>query len=38
MTTVQNGTLNEKAVTKIKHDKNLNKYTRIILKTNIRYI
>lgn len=38
MTKVQNGTLNEKAVMKIKYDKNLNKFTRIILKTNIRYI
>ena len=31
MTKVQNGTLNEKAVMKIKHEKNLNKNTRIIL-------
>jgi len=36
MNKIQNGTLNEKAMMKIKHDKNLNKYTRIILKTNIR--
>lgn len=35
MTKIQNETLNEKAVMKIKQDKNLNKHKRIILKTNI---
>lgn len=36
MTEIQNGTLDEKAVMKRKQDKKLNKYRRIILKTNIR--
>jgi hypothetical protein len=36
MNEIQNGTFDEKVVMKRKHDKNLNKYKRIMLKTNIR--
>jgi hypothetical protein len=38
MTKIQNGTLNEKAVMKIKYDENLNKCTRIILKTKYQIV